>query len=50
MGVSKPSYLIEKNVQGGSIRRKTTPKSSDETAEESQKQVERHGIARYSKD
>jgi len=26
--------LIEKNVQGGSIHRKTTPKSSDGIAEE----------------
>ena len=36
------------DVYGGSILRETTPKSSDKFAEESQKQVERHGIARYS--
>lgn len=48
--VSRPRDLIEKDVPGGSIRRETTPKSSDECAEEIHVKVERHGIARYSKD
>jgi len=42
------SHLIEKDVYGGSIRRETTLKSSEFDAEESNQQVDRHGIARYS--
>ena len=34
----------------GSIRRKAAPKSPDPFAEEIRVRVERHGIARYSKD
>jgi hypothetical protein len=41
----------EKRDRGGSIRRETAPKSPDDrSAEEILVKVERHGIARYSKD
>jgi len=42
--------LIEKDVLGGSIRRKSSLKSSDKFAEEILVKVERHGNARYSMD
>jgi hypothetical protein len=42
--------LIEKDVHGGSIRRKSSLKSSDHSAEEIFVKLERHGIARYSMD
>jgi hypothetical protein len=40
--------LIEKDVLGGSIRRKSSLKSSDYPAEEIFVKLERHGNARYS--
>jgi hypothetical protein len=46
--VVREKCLIEKDVLGGSIRRKSSPKSSEGFAEESNQQVDRHGIARYS--
>jgi hypothetical protein len=42
--------LIEKDVLGGSIRRKSSLKSSDYFAEEIFVKLERHGNARYSMD
>ena len=42
--------LIEKDVHGGSVRRKSSLKSSDGAAEEILVKVERHGNARYSID
>ena len=42
------SNLIEKDVIDGSIHREAALKSSEVHAEESNQQVDRHGIARYS--
>jgi hypothetical protein len=46
--VVSEKYLIEKDVLGGSICRKSSLKSSDESAEEILVKLERHGVARYS--
>jgi hypothetical protein len=48
--VVSEKHLIEKDVLGGSIRRKSSPKSSDNSAEEIFAKLERHGNARYSMD
>jgi hypothetical protein len=48
--VVSEKYLIEKDVTGESIRRKSSLKSSDEAAEEILVRLERHGYARYSTD
>ena len=49
-GYRDPDNLIEKDVHGGSIRREAAPKSPDTFAEEIHEKVDRHGVARYSKD